>query len=51
MGNVTKYTQSFGAYRPWQYVNYANEDKDPIGSNGDENVTFLKNVSLKYDAG
>lgn len=36
MSNVTKFTQSVGAYRTWQY--YAN-------------VKFLKNVSLKYDPG
>ena len=51
MGNVTAYTQSVGAYRPWQYVNYAYEDEDPIGSYGDDNVRFLKNVSHKYDPG
>ena len=51
MSNVTKYTQSVGAYRPWQYVNFAYEDEDPIGSCGDANVKFLKNVSLKYDPG
>ena len=51
MSNVTKYTQSVGAYRPWQYVNFAYKDENPIGSYGDDNVKFLKNVSLKYDSG
>ena len=49
--NVTAYTQKVGAYRPWQYVNYAFEDEDPIGSYGSENVRFLKKVSRKYDPG
>ena len=51
MSNVTKYIQSVGAYRPWQYVNFAYEDEGLIGSYGDANVKFLKNVSLKYDPG
>lgn len=51
LGNVTAYTQSVGAYRPWEYVNYAFEDQDPIGSYGSDNVQFLKTVSAKYDPG
>ncbi|KAF6222410.1 hypothetical protein HO133_001496 [Letharia lupina] len=47
MGNVTNYTQSVGAYRPWQYVSYAYEDEDSIGSYGDDNVKSLKIISLK----
>ena len=50
MSNVIKYTQSVGAYRPWQYVKFACEDEDPVRSYGDANVNFL-NVSLKYDPG
>lgn len=49
LGNVTAYTKSVGAYRPWQYVNYAFEDQDLIGSYGDANVEFLRRVSGKYD--
>lgn len=51
MSNVTAYTQSVGAYRQWEYVKYAYESEDPIGSYGADNVEFLKNVSLKYDPG
>lgn len=51
MSNVTAYTQSVGAYRPWEYVNYAYESENPIGSYSADNVQFLKNVSLKYDPG
>ena len=51
MSNVTKYTQSVGAYGPWQYVYLAYEDEDPVGSYGDANIKFWKNVSLKYDPG
>ncbi|KAL9576771.1 MAG: hypothetical protein Q9212_006831, partial [Teloschistes hypoglaucus] len=29
LGNVTEYTQRVGAWRPWQYLNYAMEDQDP----------------------
>lgn len=51
MSNVIAYTQSAGAYRQWEYVNYAYESEDPIGNYGADNVQFLKNVSLKYDPG
>ena len=51
MSNVTKYAQSVGAYRPWQYVNYAHENEDPMGSYGHDDVKFLKSVSRKYDPG
>ncbi|KAL8664831.1 MAG: hypothetical protein Q9202_002693 [Teloschistes flavicans] len=49
LGNVTRYTQAAGAFRPWQYVNYAMEDQDPLGSYGEGNVRFLKEVSGRYD--
>lgn len=49
LGNVTAYTKSVEAFRPWQYLNYAFEDQDPIGSYGEENVDYLKAVSRKYD--
>ncbi|KAL8820863.1 MAG: hypothetical protein Q9191_007428, partial [Dirinaria sp. TL-2023a] len=49
--NVTNYTQKVGAYRPWQYTNYAYEDQDPIGSYGPDNVQYLKDISQKYDPG
>ena len=49
---ITDYTKSVeGAYRDWQYVNYANADQDPLGSYGTDNVRFLKKVSRKYDPG
>ena len=46
---VTNYTKSVGAYHDWQYVNYAFADQDPLGSYGEKNINFLKEVSKKYD--
>ena len=49
LGNITQYTKSVGAFKPWQYINYAYESQDPIGSYGTNNVRFLKKVSREYD--
>lgn len=49
LGNITQYTKSVGAFKPWQYINYAYESQDPIGSYGANNVRFLKKVSREYD--
>ncbi|KAL8812463.1 MAG: hypothetical protein Q9223_007289 [Gallowayella weberi] len=38
-----------GLQRRWIYLNYANEDQDPIGSYGAQNVEKLRAVSRKYD--
>lgn len=31
------------------YLNYADKTQDPIGTYGEDNVAFLRNVSAKYD--
>ena len=46
---VTAYTKEAGGFRPFQYLNYAYESQDPIGSYGEENVKYLQRVSKKYD--
>ena len=52
LSKITTYTKSVpGAYRDWQYVNYAYADQDPIGSYGEANIEYLKAVSKKYDPG
>ncbi|KAI4086029.1 MAG: hypothetical protein L6R37_008450 [Teloschistes peruensis] len=51
LGNITEYTKQVGAWRPWQYLNYAMEDQDPVGSYGEGNVEFLRSVSERYDEG
>ncbi|KAL8770875.1 MAG: hypothetical protein Q9209_003526 [Squamulea sp. 1 TL-2023] len=38
-----------GLQRQWIYLNYANEDQDPIGSYGSSNVAKLQAASKKYD--
>ncbi|KAL8675658.1 MAG: hypothetical protein Q9186_007685, partial [Xanthomendoza sp. 1 TL-2023] len=40
---------TMGMQRRWIYLNYANEDQDPIGSYGAENLKRLRDVSRKYD--
>ncbi|KAL9019301.1 MAG: hypothetical protein Q9185_003379 [Variospora sp. 1 TL-2023] len=49
IGRVQKYTRSMGALKEFQYLNYASEDLDPIGSYGPDNVRKIKDVSAKYD--
>ena len=51
LGNITEYTKSVGAFKPWQYIAYAYESQDPLGSYGTNNVRFLKRVSREYDPG
>lgn len=33
----------------WEYLNYADETQDPLGSYGADNVKRLREVSQKYD--
>lgn len=33
----------------WQYLNYADETQNPLGSYGKDNVDFMRNVAAKYD--
>lgn len=49
LSEVTAYTKEAGGFRPFQYLNYAYESQDPIGSYGDENVNYLQKVSQDYD--
>ncbi|KAI4142020.1 MAG: hypothetical protein LQ341_003340 [Variospora aurantia] len=49
IGRLQKYTRSMGALKEFQYLNYAFEDLDPIGSYGPDNVRKIKDVSAKYD--
>ncbi|KAL8645053.1 MAG: hypothetical protein Q9210_006923, partial [Variospora velana] len=49
IGRLQKYTRSMGALKEFQYLNYAFQDLDPIGSYGPDNVRKIKEVSAKYD--
>ena len=33
----------------FRYMNYATEDQDPLGSYGEANVRFMKDVAARYD--
>lgn len=33
----------------WEYLNYADETQDPLGSYGTENVKMLREISQRYD--
>lgn len=35
----------------WEYLNYANETQDPLGSYGAENIMKLREISQRYDPG
>ncbi|KAK8139463.1 FAD binding domain-containing protein [Apiospora sp. TS-2023a] len=43
------YAESIGAATQWRYMNYVNQDQDPIRSYGRENIAFIKGVAAKYD--
>ncbi|KAI1336600.1 FAD binding domain protein [Xylariaceae sp. FL0016] len=40
---------ALGGLHRFRYLNYANPSQDPIGSYGEENLEFLRNVSARYD--
>lgn len=46
---VKRVSESLGADVEFLYTNYADASQDPIGSYGEENVAFMKEVSAKYD--
>ena len=43
------YSDSLGLKWDWKYLNYAHKSQDVIGSYGEEAVSFLRQVSKKYD--
>lgn len=43
------YAESIGANTPWRYINYVNQEQNPLKSYGAENVAFMKEVSKEYD--
>lgn len=40
-----------GALRDFQYLNYAFQDLDPLGSYGPANIQKIKAAAAKYDPG
>ncbi|KAH8895274.1 FAD binding domain-containing protein [Thozetella sp. PMI_491] len=46
---IEAYAKSSGQDVPFRYINYANQDQDPLSSYGKENVDLLRAASLKYD--
>lgn len=47
--NITKEAEAMGLLSPYQYMNYAFPDQDPISSYGPEIKKELQIVSRKYD--
>lgn len=43
------YAESLGSLVEWQYINYAFDWQNPLGSYGAENVAKIKAAALKYD--
>jgi hypothetical protein len=46
---VDKVARTTGLLRRWRYMNYAHPGQDVIGSYGEENVRFLREMSQRYD--
>jgi hypothetical protein len=42
--------QELGVYLPFEYMNDASRDQNPLASYGSENLASLVKVSQKYDA-
>ncbi|KAL8919701.1 MAG: hypothetical protein Q9208_006654 [Pyrenodesmia sp. 3 TL-2023] len=49
IGRLQGYLKSVNALKEFQYLNYAYQDQDPIGSYGPANVQKIKDASTKYD--
>ncbi|OLN97392.1 Bifunctional solanapyrone synthase 1 [Colletotrichum chlorophyti] len=46
---IALYSEKTNERTSWQYVNYAHQTQDPLGSYCKENEDFLERVSQKYD--
>lgn len=46
---VQNFTNSLEMGHPFEFLNNAAPFQDPLGSYGDENLQFMKNVAQKYD--
>lgn len=51
IGRLQGYLKGVKALKEFQYLNYAFQDLDPIGSYGPANVNKIKAASAKYDPG
>lgn len=50
LGNATvAYAESLDSLVEWQYINYAFDWQNPLGSYGAENIAKIKAAALKYD--
>jgi hypothetical protein len=49
ISDIDTATRSAGMFHPFKYLNYAAAWQEPIESYGEENVSFLRHVSRKYD--
>lgn len=50
LGNATvAYAESLDSLVEWQYINYAFDWQNPLGSYGAENTAKIKAAALKYD--
>jgi hypothetical protein len=47
--DIAEIAVEMGLLHEFQYLNYADPSQDPIGSYGEENASFLREVSKKYD--
>lgn len=43
------YADSLNSLVEWQYINYANDWQDPLGSYGAENIAKIKAAAAKFD--
>lgn len=46
---LQSYAESLGADIDWIYLNYAAPSQDPLGSYGEKNVAFIRDVAASYD--
>lgn len=49
MQNINKAAREMGLLHEFVYLNYANQDQNPILSYGPENVAIMKAAARKYD--
>jgi hypothetical protein len=47
---IRQYSKCQDGHSSYVYMNYGNAEQDVIGSYGDANVQFMKEVALKYDS-
>lgn len=49
LDRVTAAANALNILNPWMYINYANDNQDPFGGYGNNNIMRLREISKSID--